>query len=85
MPTRRALRAMLGLATLLLVTGPSAAFAQPVPPPPVDEVEFGRFWAFSDVAPFLVGFAVLVVLGSGLGYLVKARSFRANVRRGGTK
>ncbi len=58
--------------------------AQPQPPPPVDQLSPERPWTYL-MGKALLAMGVLLLVAVVLGYLVKAREFRANVRRGGSK
>ena len=72
------------LVTSLLLTLSGAAYAQPVNPPPLDEIKNGRPWTYVFGKMILVG-ALALLAAVVVGYLVKSREFRANQRRGGAK
>lgn len=81
MPRRHALAAL--SATLLLVLS-GVATAQPDIPPSHKDLENGRPWTYQ-FGKMVLALALLMVVALVLGYLVKARDFRANQRRGGAK
>lgn len=83
---RRVLRAVaLSVLTGLLVTIPQAAYAQPKELPPLrEELRASTPWTYWMARALLLG-AILIVLATLLGYVVKGREFRANQRRGGSK
>jgi hypothetical protein len=83
-PARNAARALTVLVTTLLVLGPTAAWAQPEPPPPVNELKAAQPWTYW-MARAGIALAVLSLAAFVIGYLVKGREFRANQRRGGSK
>lgn len=84
MPTRRAARLTALLVATLLLAGAPIAHAQPAPPPPVPELEPPHPWTYQ-VMEALALLAGITVLALAVGYLVKAREFRMNQRRGGSK
>jgi ABC-type Fe3+ transport system permease subunit len=92
MVARRVLRAVvLSVVTALLVTLPQAAhaagevIAQPKElPPKYEDLRASTPWTYLMAYALLLG-AVLIVVATLLGYLVKGRQFRANQRRGGSK
>ena len=73
------------LALGLLLVSPATALAQIVDnPPPANELEYDGSW--TPVMPkALVPVGALIVVGLIVGYVVKAREFKANARRGGSK
>ena len=72
------------LTTALLLALHGVATAQPVPPPPVKDIENGRPWTYVFAKMILAG-ALALVAAVVVGYLVKSREFRVNQRRGGAK
>ena len=75
------------LATLTLVglVAPEAALAQVVDIPPAsDELAPADNWTYKLMAA-LAALAALVLLATAVGYVVKARGFKANAKRGGSK
>jgi ABC-type Fe3+ transport system permease subunit len=92
MVPRRVLRAVaLSVMTVLLITIPQAAHAagqvvaQPKElPPKYEDLRASTPWTYLLAYALLAG-AVLMIIATLLGYLVKGRQFRANQRRGGSK
>jgi hypothetical protein len=83
MTPRRLLAALTALVVVGL--GAPAAHAQVVDiPEPTSKIGEVDNWSF-DVVPVLLGAAVLLVVATAVGYVVKAREFKANQRRGGSK
>lgn len=72
------------LTTTLLLVMAGVASAQPVNPPPINELENGRPWTYVFGKMILAG-ALALLAAVVVGYLVKSREFRANQRRGGAK
>ena len=91
MRTRRdvpRLRALGGLVATLLLIGalaPQSALAQIVDIPPAkDELAPADNWTYKMMAALAV-LAGVLLLATLLGYVVKARGFKANAKRGGSK
>ncbi len=82
MLTRRPFPVLAALLGTLLSGAP--AWAQPAPPPTVKDLSPASPWTYV-MGMGVVVLAVLLLAGLVLGYLVKAREFRANLRRGGSK
>ena len=72
------------LTTTLLLALAGVASAQPVNPPPLNEIKNGRPWTYVFGKMILAG-ALALLVAVVVGYLVKSREFRANQRRGGAK
>ncbi len=70
--------------TLLLLALSGAAYAQPDIPPNHQDLLNGKPWTYVFAKMILAG-ALALGAAVTLGYLVKAREFRANQRRGGAK
>ena len=86
MPSR--IRALAGLLTTLVLVGvitPQAALAQVVDiPPSREELAPADNWTYKLMLALAAG-ALLLLLATVVGYVVKAREFKANARRGGSK
>lgn len=72
------------LTTTLLLASTRLANAQPLPPPTQKDLKPPHPWTYL-VMESLALLAAVVLVAVALGYLVKARDFRANQRRGGAK
>ncbi len=85
---RTRLRALTGLLTALVLAGvlsPQAALAQVVDIPPTrEELAPADNWTYKLMLALAAG-AVLLLLLTLVGYVVKARDFKANAKRGGSK
>ena len=84
MSPRHPVRTLTVLTTTLLLALGGTAFAQPAPPPPLNDIENGRPWTYVFARMILAG-ALALFVAVVVGYLVKSREFRANQRRGGSK
>jgi hypothetical protein len=84
MSPRHPVRTLTVLTTTLLLTLSGAAYAQPVPPPPLKEIKNGRPWTYK-FADMILAAALALLVAVVVGYLVKSRDFRANQKRGGSK
>jgi len=81
----RALGGLLGTLLLVGVLAPQSALAQVVDiPPSNDDLGTADNWTFKLMAA-LAALAVVALLGTLVGYVVKARGFKANAKRGGSK
>ena len=81
----RALGALVGTVVLLGALAPQAARAQVVDiPPPTEELGAADNWTYKLMAALAAG-AVLLLVATVVGYVVKARGFKANAKRGGSK
>lgn len=84
MTLRRTAQA-LALAVISLVLLAPVAGAQVVEiPDPQSKIGERDNWTFP-VTKVLMGAAVLVLVATAVGYVVKSREFRANAKRGGSK
>lgn len=74
------------LATLALaVAAPRTALAQVVAiPPPAEELGPADNWTYK-LMWALAALAAVLLLATMVGYVAKARDFKANTKRGGTK
>ncbi|HVF19617.1 MAG TPA: hypothetical protein VNA14_05185 [Mycobacteriales bacterium] len=86
MPSRlRALGGLVGTLLLLGALAPQVALAQIVDiPPGSDDLGAADNWTYKLMAALALG-AVLLLLATVVGYVVKARGFKANAKRGGSK
>lgn len=92
MPSRRSypsrVTALTGLVVTLVLVGSlssPAALAQVVDiPPGSEELGTSDNWTFKLMAA-LAALSLLVLLGTVAGYVVKARGFKDNAKRGGAK
>lgn len=70
---------------LLGFAAPQSALAQVVDiPPPSEDLAPADNWTFLLMAALAAGAGVLL-LATVVGYVVKARGFKANAKRGGSK
>ncbi len=70
---------------LIGLIAPQAAFAQVVDiPPSQEDLTPADNWTYKLMAA-LAALAVFVLLATVVGYVVKARGFKANAKRGGSK
>ena len=83
MSPRHPVRALTLIAATLLLL-PGTAFAQPDIPPGRRDLSNGRPWTYQ-FAKMILAAALLMTVALVVGYLVKARGFRANAKRGGSK
>ncbi|HVE99689.1 MAG TPA: hypothetical protein VNA12_10975 [Mycobacteriales bacterium] len=80
----RALGVLL-LTIAVAALAPRAALAQVVDiPPPAEELGAADNWTYKMMMA-LAALAALLLLASLVGYVVKARGFKANAKRGGSK
>ena len=83
MSPRHPVRALTLLATTLLLL-PGKAYAQPNIPPGHRDLGNGRPWTYV-FGKMILAAGLALLVGLVLLYLVKARGFRANAKRGGSK
>jgi len=86
MPSRLgALGGLVGTMVLLGALSPQSALAQVVDiPPPTEDLGPADNWTYLMMGA-LTALAVLLLLATFVGYVVKARGFKANAKRGGSK
>ena len=77
------MKSAVALLTTFLLAAPASAQVVD-PPPPADEVGYTDNWTY--VVMPLLGWAALAFTALiAVGYVLKAREFKANQRRGGSK
>ena len=84
MSPRHPVRVIALLTTTLLLGLSGAAYAQPDIPPNHHDLLNGKPWTYV-FGKMILAAALALVAAVVLGYLVKARDFRANQKRGGSK
>jgi energy-converting hydrogenase Eha subunit H len=84
MSPRHPVRAIALLTTTLLLALSGAAYAQPDIPPNHHDLLNGKPWTYV-FGKMILAASLALVAGIVLLYLVKARDFRANQKRGGSK
>ncbi|HVE63373.1 MAG TPA: hypothetical protein VNB94_06190 [Mycobacteriales bacterium] len=81
----RALAAAVVTLVLVGLVAPQSALAQVVDiPPPQNDLAPADNWTYKLMGA-LAALAAVVLLATVVGYVVKARGFKANAKRGGTK
>jgi len=81
----RALGLVVATIALVGLTTPHAAIAQVVDIPPAnDDLAPADNWTYKLMAA-LAALAAVVLLATAVGYVAKARGFKANAKRGGSK
>jgi H+/gluconate symporter-like permease len=68
----------------LLLALPGVASAQAELPPPISDIKNGKPWTYQ-FGKMILAAALALLAAIVVGYLVKARDFRTNQRRGGSK
>lgn len=77
--------AVLVATVALALAAPGVALAQVVDiPPPTEDLGPADNWTYKLMAA-LAALAGVLLLATLVGYVVKAREFKANAKRGGTK